>query len=91
MAVTSIWRIKGAIGKVVLYVQNEDKTMSKETIESDKKLLEESELLDVVFDYVIMNQNARIKYKYIFNNVLKFITKEYCRFPSNRSFNEPQR
>ena len=41
MAVTSIWRIKGAIGKVVLYVQNEDKTMSKETIESDKKLLEE--------------------------------------------------
>lgn len=52
MAVTSIWRIKGAIGKVVLYVQNEDKTMSKETIESDKKLLEESELLDVVFDYV---------------------------------------
>ena len=38
MAVTSIWRIKGAIGKVVLYVQNEDKTMSKETIESDKKL-----------------------------------------------------
>ena len=24
-----------------------------------------------VFDYVIMNQNARIKYKYILNNVLK--------------------
>ena len=58
MAVTSIWRIKGAIGKVVLYVQNEDKTMSKETIESDKKLLEESEVLDAVFDYVTRDKGA---------------------------------
>lgn len=52
MAVTSIWRTKGAVGKVILYVENEDKTLSKETIKADKKYLEPSETLDTIFNYV---------------------------------------
>ena len=31
MAVTSLWRVKGYIGKVVLYAMNPEKTTEKET------------------------------------------------------------
>lgn len=34
MAVTSLWRVKGYIGKVLLYAENPDKTASPETIPS---------------------------------------------------------
>lgn len=34
MAVTSLWRVKGYIGKVLLYAENPDKTTSPETIPS---------------------------------------------------------
>ena len=32
MAVTSLWRVKGYIGKVLLYAENPDKTTNPETI-----------------------------------------------------------
>ena len=32
MAVTSLWRVKGYIGKVLLYAENPDKTTTPETI-----------------------------------------------------------
>ena len=35
MAVTSLWRVKGHIGKVVLYAMNEEKTTQKEIIRTD--------------------------------------------------------
>ena len=50
MAVTSIWRIKGAVGKVILYVENEDKTLSKEIIKADQKQLEPNETLETIFN-----------------------------------------
>ena len=31
MAVTSLWRVKGYVGKVILYAMNEKKTTEKET------------------------------------------------------------
>lgn len=46
----------------------------KETLKDkiEKTITELSEKLpNFVFEYVIMNHNARIKYKYILNNVLK--------------------
>lgn len=52
MAVTSIWRIKGAVGKVILYVENEDKTLSKEIIKADQKQLEPNETLETIFNYI---------------------------------------
>ena len=42
----------------------------KDNIEKTIARLSEK-LPSFVFDYVIMNQNARIKYKYILNNALK--------------------
>ena len=36
MAVTSLWRVKGYIGKVLLYAENPDKTTSPETIPSPR-------------------------------------------------------
>ena len=34
MAVTSLWRVRGYIGKVLLYAENPDKTANPETIPS---------------------------------------------------------
>ena len=34
MAVTSLWRVRGYIGKVLLYAENPDKTSNPETIPS---------------------------------------------------------
>ena len=34
MAVTSLWRVRGYIGKVLLYAENPDKTTTPETIPS---------------------------------------------------------
>ena len=38
MAVTSLWRVKGYIGKVLLYAENPDKTTNPETIPVAEKL-----------------------------------------------------
>lgn len=48
MAVTSLWRIKGYIGKVLLYAENPEKTMTPETIPIAKDLNRDS-LEDVIF------------------------------------------
>ena len=52
-----------------LYMKYRKETF-KDNIEKTITGLSEK-LPSFVFDYVIMNQNARIKYKYILNNVLK--------------------
>ena len=52
MAVTSIWRIKGSIHKVILYVENKDKTISREEIDNTKMSTEPQDILDTVIDYV---------------------------------------
>ena len=52
MAVTSVWRIKGNIGKVILYVENEDKTRSAETFDNSKSSTETVDVLNEVLNYV---------------------------------------
>ena len=47
MAVTSLWRIKGYIGKVLLYAENPDKTTNPETIPVAKEFNREA-LEDVI-------------------------------------------
>lgn len=64
MAVTSLWRINGNIGKVVLYIENEDKTLSGETIRSKTDLRNPQEALSAVMDYVKRDNATNIK-KYV--------------------------
>lgn len=52
MAVTSIWRIKGSINKVILYVENEDKTRSSEEIPNEKGTTNPEDILNTVMNYV---------------------------------------
>lgn len=52
MAVTSVWRIKGNIGKVILYVENEDKTRSAEAFDNSKNSTETGDVLNEVLNYV---------------------------------------
>lgn len=52
MAVTSIWRIKGSIHKVILYIENKDKTRSEEVINNEKLSTEAADVLDTVINYV---------------------------------------
>ncbi len=52
MAVTSLWRIKGNIGKVVLYVENEDKTLSGEMIRGNINPNNPQDILNTVMEYV---------------------------------------
>ena len=52
MAVTSVWRIKGNIGKVILYVENEDKTRSAEAFDNSKSSTETVDVLNEVLNYV---------------------------------------
>ena len=49
MAVTSLWRIKGNIGKVILYIENPDKTLTQEVIKTNNDdRLDENVLMDVM-------------------------------------------
>ena len=44
MSITSLWRVRGYIGKVLLYAENPEKTMATKTINfenSDKDSLED--------------------------------------------------
>lgn len=35
MAVTSIWRVKGWLGKLVIYVENPDKTTNPKSVKAE--------------------------------------------------------
>lgn len=49
MAVTSLWRIKGNIGKVILYIENPDKTLTQDVIKTNNDdRLDENVLTDVM-------------------------------------------
>ena len=64
MAVTSLWRVKGYVGKVILYVMNERKTKEQKIIETgndDSK--EECALADLI-SYATRN-DATEKEKYV--------------------------
>lgn len=63
MAVTSIWSVKGWLGKVVIYVENPEKTMLPETTDANVKVITEEggqELSDVIA-YAVNEEKTRQK------------------------------
>ena len=61
MAVTSLWRVKGSIGKVILYTMNPEKTSERETFETDIKDDSAESLLGGIVSYVERDEATNIK------------------------------
>lgn len=53
MAVTSIWRVNGWLGKVVIYVENPDKTSNPAFYEKSELTEEQTQGLSDVIDYAV--------------------------------------
>ena len=61
MAVTSLWRVKGYVGKVILYAMNESKTTEKEIIETgNDDTTPEAALTDLI-DYTSRDDATNLK------------------------------
>ena len=62
MATTSIWSVKGWLGKVMIYVQNPEKTMNPETAEIPEAVngedLDRQGLADVIA-YAVSEEKTR--------------------------------
>ena len=59
MAVTSIWRVKGWLGKVVVYVENPDKTTNPAFYEKEDMTDRECQGLDDVIAYAINSDKTQ--------------------------------
>ena len=62
MATTSIWRVKGWLGKVVIYVENPEKTDNPAYVERDGISEEETHGLADVIQYAIDSDKTHQKY-----------------------------
>ena len=61
MAVTSIWRVKGWLGKVVIYVENPEKTTNPEYYQSDAITDHQCQGLEDVISYAVnSNKTQRV-------------------------------
>lgn len=58
MAVTSIWRVNGWLGKVVVYVENPDKTTNPEFYENGDITERECQALDDVIAYAVNSRKT---------------------------------
>ena len=58
MAVTSIWRVNGWLGKVVVYVENPDKTTNPEFYENGDMTERECQGLDDVISYAVNSRKT---------------------------------
>ena len=58
MAVTSIWRVNGWLGKVVVYVENPDKTTNPEFYENEDMTERECQGLDDVIAYAVNSRKT---------------------------------
>ena len=59
MAVTSIWRVKGWLGKVVIYVENPEKTTNPEYYQSDAITDRQYQGLEDVISYAVNSDKTR--------------------------------
>lgn len=59
MAVTSIWRVKGWLGKVVIYVENPDKTTNPQYYQQEDISPERVQSLDDVIAYAINSNKTQ--------------------------------
>ena len=58
MAVTSIWRVNGWLGKVVVYVENPEKTANPEFYENEDMMERECQGLDDIIAYAINSRKT---------------------------------
>lgn len=58
MAVTSIWSVKGWLGKIIFYVENPEKTQSTDTIESLEVIEEDVQGLKDVIAYAVNEEKT---------------------------------
>lgn len=61
MATTSIWSVKGWLGKVVIYVENPEKTRNPVYVEQKEITEEESQGLSDVIAYAVNEEKTRLK------------------------------
>ena len=59
MAVTSIWRVKGWLGKVVIYVENPEKTTNPEYYQSDAITDRQRQGLEDVISYAVNSDKTQ--------------------------------
>ena len=72
MAVTSIWSVKGWLGKVIIYTENPDKTENPAYFEKQNMTAAQTQGLSDVIDYAaqsrktqITDENAEILHRYV--------------------------
>ena len=58
MATTSIWSVKGWLGKVVVYIENPDKTENPQFFEKQEITKKQSQGLSDVIDYAVNNEKT---------------------------------
>lgn len=58
MATTSIWRVKGWLGKVVIYVENPDKTENPAFYEKQEMTDRQTQGLSDVIDYAVSSEKT---------------------------------
>ena len=61
MAVTSIWRVKGWLGKVVLYIENPEKTKDPDFYQTEDLPGKERESLADVIAYAVDEEKTKRK------------------------------
>ena len=59
MATTSIWRVKGWLGKVVIYVENPDKTENPAFYERQDMIDRQAQGLSDVIDYAVNSEKTQ--------------------------------
>lgn len=59
MATTAIWRVKGWLGKVVIYVENPDKTENPAFYEKQEMTERQAQGLSDVIDYAVNSEKTR--------------------------------
>lgn len=60
MATTSIWRVKGWLGKVVIYVENPDKTENPAFYEKQEMTDRQTQGLSDVIDYAVSSEKTKV-------------------------------
>ena len=63
MATTSIWKVEGWLGKVVIYVENPEKTVAPESVKfpENHRTLENTQSLSDVIAYAVNEEKTRRK------------------------------
>lgn len=77
MATTSIWSVKGWLGKVVIYVENPEKTLNPKAIEQTRITEEEMQGLSDVIAYAVNLEKTRGKQKNQIDDESEPIIQQY--------------